>query len=166
MGHHPKVLVREMRAEDARQFLLVHHEAVRGIAAKDYAPEIIDEWAPMHISPEAIERIIANPGAEVRIVAEVDGEIVGIAAIVPEENELRACYVLPKAARNGVGSALVSRIEQIVKQRGLKYLKLESSITAEPFYAALGYEALEHGEHVMSTGRRMACVKMRKEISN
>ena len=159
-------MLREMRADDARQFLLVHHESVRGIAAKDYAPEIVEEWAPMPISNEAVAHVAANPDDEVRIVAEMDSEIVGIAVIIPKGNELRACYVSPKAARMGVGSALVSRIEQIASQHGLKYLELASSITAEPFYASLGYESLERSEHVMSTGGRMACVKMRKQISN
>src|SRR5262249_52151189 len=46
------ILVREMRAQEAAQFLAVHHEAVRGIAAKDYSPEVIDEWAPISISDE------------------------------------------------------------------------------------------------------------------
>jgi putative acetyltransferase len=154
-----------MRADDARQFLHVLHEAVRGIAANDYTPEIIEEWAPMAISTEAVERVIANPSGEVRIVAEMDGEIVGIGVLVPEQNELRACYVLPKAARKRVGSTLVSRLEEIAAQHGLTYLELVSSITAEPFYASLGYESLERGEHIMSTGGRMSCVKMSKRIS-
>jgi putative acetyltransferase len=166
MKDRPAIFLREMRADDARQFLLVHHGAVRGIAAKDYGPEIVEEWAPMPISDEAVELVAANPDNEVRIVAEMDGEIVGIAVIIPKKNELRACYVLPKAARKGVGSALVSRLERIASQHGLKYLELVSSITAEPFYSSLGYESLERGEHVMSTGGRMACVKMRKQIPN
>lgn len=166
MEDRPTVFVREMRADEAQRFLLVHHEAVRGIAAKDYAREIVDEWAPMPISPEAVDRVIANPEHEVRIVAEIGGEIAGIAVVVPDRNELRACYVMPKVARRGVGTALVSRLEEIAKLRGVKYLELESSITAEHFYAALGYKTLEHGEHVMSTGGRMACVKMRKKISD
>ena len=160
------VIVREMRPADARHFLIVHHEAVRGIAAKDYPLDIVEEWAPMPISTEAVERIIASMNAEVRIVAEMDGEIVGIGVLIPENSELRACYVLPKSARKGVGSALVSRLEQIALQHGLKILSLVSSITAEPFYASLGYKALERSEHVMSTGQPMPCVNMTKRISN
>jgi putative acetyltransferase len=164
MENRPDILLREMRADDAPQFLRVHHEAVWGIAAKDYAPEIIEEWAPMPISNEAIEFVAANPDNEVGIVAELDGEIVGIAVIIPKANELRACYVSPNAARMGVGSALVSKLEQIALEHGLEYLQLVSSITAEPFYASLGYEMLERSEHVLNTGGRMACVKMRKEL--
>jgi putative acetyltransferase len=164
MENCPTLLLREMCAGDAAEFLRVHHEAVRVIAAKDYAPEIIEEWAPIPISNEAITRVAANPDNEIRIVAELEGEIVGIAVIIQTGNELRACYVLPKAVRMGVGSALVSRLEQIALEHGLEYLQLLSSITAEPFYTSLGYESLERSEHVLSTGGRMACVKMRKQI--
>src|SRR5689334_20422197 len=115
----PTISVRAMRADDARQFLVVHREAVREIAAKEYPPEIINEWAPMPISAEAVESVIATQDQEVRVVAEMDTKIVGIAAVVPERNELRACYVLPRVARNGVGTALVCSIEEIAKQRGL-----------------------------------------------
>ena len=70
--------------------------------------------------------------------AEIDGEPVGIGAIVVSNSELRACYVAPSAARRGVGSAIVGRIEQIAREHRLNYLELESSTTAEPFYSAFG----------------------------
>jgi putative acetyltransferase len=47
LGQRPLVVIREMRSEDARAFLDVHHAAVRGIAAKDYPLAVIEAWAPM-----------------------------------------------------------------------------------------------------------------------
>ena len=158
------VNVRQMRSEEAQSFLEVLRAAVRGIAARDYPPSIVESWAPLPITDEAIERVLANPEKELRIVAEVNGEIVGIGAIVIETSELRACYVAPKAARMGIGSALVSEIERIAREHGVTCLHLDSSITAEPFYRALGYEVQESGEHILSSGERMACVKMRKRL--
>jgi hypothetical protein len=35
-------LIRKMPPEDSRVFLEVHHAAVRGVAAKDHAPEVIE----------------------------------------------------------------------------------------------------------------------------
>jgi putative acetyltransferase len=97
-------------------------------------------------------------------VAEIDGEPVGIGAIVVSNSELRACYVAPSAARRGVGSALVATIEQIAREHLLDHLDLESSITAEPFYSALGYRVESRGEHFLSPGVTMAAVKMRKRL--
>jgi putative acetyltransferase len=102
---------------------------------------------------------------EIRLLAEINGEIVGLGAIVLAKNELRACYVVPSAARKGVGSALVREVERIALEHGLRWLELDASITSEPFYKALGYEVQERGEHVLGSGQRMACVKMGKHLS-
>ena len=93
--------VREMLNDDALAFLQVHHAAVRGIAAKDYPPEVVEDWAPMPITNQSIERFLTNPDGELRLVAEIDGRIVGIGALVLAKSELRACYVAPQAARDG-----------------------------------------------------------------
>src|SRR5713101_8225527 len=115
-----------MRPEDARRFLEIHHAAVRGIAANDYPTSVVEAWA-RPITDQVIERFVANRDQEVRLVAEIDGEPVGIGAIVVSNSELRACYVAPSAARRGVGSALVAKIEQIVCEHRLDHLELESS---------------------------------------
>jgi putative acetyltransferase len=157
------VTVREMRPEDARRFLEIHHAAVRGIAAQDYAASVVEAWA-RPITDQVIERFLANRDHEERLVAEINGEPVGIAAIVISRSELRACYVAPNAARRGVGSALVAEIERIAREHGLDHLQLESSTTAEPFYAALGYEVESRGERLIAPGVPMAAVKMRKRL--
>jgi putative acetyltransferase len=159
------VTVRRMRAQDARSFLEVHHAAVRRLAAADYPPDVIDAWAPLPISDEAVDRVAAASAGQIRLVAEIGGEIVGIGEIVPELNELRACYVIPKAARQGVGSALVREIEHIARAHGLAHLQLDASLTSEPFYLSLGYTVRERGEHVLSSGLTMACAKMAKRLS-
>jgi putative acetyltransferase len=158
------ITIREMRPEDARRFLEIHHAAVRGIAAKDYATSVVEAWA-RPITDQVIERFLANCDREVRLVAEMDGDIVGVGAIVVRNSELRACYVAPSAARRGVGSAVVSEIERIAREHHLDHLELESSITAERFYSALGYQVESRGELVLAPGVPMAAVKMRKRLA-
>ncbi len=53
-----------------------------------------------------------------------------------QASELRACYVVPEAARKGVGSALVTEIERIPAENGLTQLDLQASTNAEPFCSA------------------------------
>jgi putative acetyltransferase len=158
------IIVRRMSSADARSFLEVQRAAVRGIAVKDYPSAVIEAWAPLPITDEVLESFLVNPVNELRLVAEVDGEIIGIGAIILDKAELRACYVLPKAARKGVGSALVHEIERIAQEQNLSYLEMDASVTAEAFYAALGYEVRDRCEHVLRSGQRMACVKMRKNF--
>lgn len=157
------IKVREMLSRDARMYLEVHHAAVRGIAARDYPPEVIEHWAPMPVTDESVRRFLVNPDEEILLVAEIDGVIVGIGSLVVANCELRACYVAPAAARKGVGSALLREIEHIARDHGLAYLQMDSSITAEPFYLHHGYSVRQRGEHTMRpSGRTMACVKMEK----
>lgn len=158
------VIIREMRPEDARAFLEVHHAAARGIAGKDYPSAVIDAWAPMPITDKHVEGVLLNPDGEYRVIAEIDGLVVGIGAVVLDSAELRACYVAPIASRRGIGSLLVQEIERVSRAHGLRTLDLDATVTAEPFYAAHGYRVRERGEHVVR-GQRMACVKMHKVLT-
>jgi putative acetyltransferase len=151
-----------MRSADSRAFLEAHHAAVRGAAVADYPLAVIEARAPMPVTEEACEQARANRENEYRLIAEIDGQVVGIGALAVESCELRACYVAPSAGRRGIGSALVHEIESVRRERGLSMLKLDSSITAEAFYREQGYEVCEPSEHVLHNGQRMACIKMRK----
>lgn len=159
------ILIRAMKDADARAFWDVHHAAVRGIAAADYPDEIIADWAPLPITERHVVGLLAQAGNEVRVIAERDGSIVGIGCLVPKTAEIRACYVTPEAARMGVGTAVVRELESIARGQGLATLTLNSSVTAEPFYAALGYGVVGRANHALPTGRRMACVKMTKTLA-
>ncbi len=78
------LLIRELRPEDARAFLEVHHAAVRGLASKDYSLEVIEAWAPMPITAQHVKAVQSNPDGEYRLVAEIDGRLVGIGCIVAD----------------------------------------------------------------------------------
>jgi putative acetyltransferase len=158
------VSVRPMQAEEARRFLEIHHDSVRGLAVNDYPLSVIEAWAPLPITDERLQRLLQNRDNEIRLIAARDGEPVGIGALVVGNSELRACYVLPAAARSGVGAAIVAEIERLARAHGLEYLTLESSITAEPFYAALGYSVEKRGEHRIAPGVGMAAITMRKAL--
>ncbi len=160
------MFVRPMQAHEARQFLEIHHDSVRGLAANDYPASVIEAWAPLPVTDERLQRFLQNHDNEIRLIAELNGEPVGIGALVLANSELRACYVLPNAARHGIGTALVAEIERLARKHGIRELHLESSINAEPFYAALGYRLEKRGEHLVAPGVPMAAIKMRKELSN
>jgi putative acetyltransferase len=159
------ITVRPMRPDEARRFLEIHHDAVRGIAAKDYPDAVVEKWAPLPITDVMLERFLDNRDDEIRLMADVEHHVAGIGAVVVGTSELRACYVAPTAVRRGVGSAIVAEIERIARAHGLAYLALESSLTAEPFYTALGYQVETRGELAISPGVQMAAVKMRKQLA-
>jgi putative acetyltransferase len=158
------ITVRAFRENEAATFLDIHGRSIRGLAAQHYPTAVIEAWA-VPPTTENIRGFLLNSDGEVRLIAELDGEPVGIGALILANSELRACYVLPEVARKGVGSALVREIERLASAHRLTRLHLQASVNAEPFYAALGYDVVERGEHVLRTGQRMAAVKMEKSLA-
>ena len=154
-----------MRSEEARRFLEIQRESVRGIAARDYPADVVEAWAPLPITDEIVERFLNNRDDEIRLIAELDGQAAGIGALVLGNSELRACYVVPGAARRGVGAAIVTEIERIAREHKLDCLRLESSLTAEPFYAALGYRVEARGELILASGVPMSAISMSKQLT-
>ena len=41
---------------------------------------------------------------------------------------------------------------------------MDASLNAEEFYLIHGFAVVERGEHTLTTGTRMRCVKMRKAL--
>jgi putative acetyltransferase len=157
------VLIRPLRPEDVRAWIEAHHAAVRASAAADYPPAVINAWAPMPITEADVARVAAEADA-LRLVATLNGRVVGIGAVVPAGRELRACYVHPDAGRRGVGRAIVAALEAEARAQAAPWLDLDASLNAAPFYAALGYAVVEHGSHTLNGGAIMACVRMRKTL--
>jgi len=157
------ITVRTLGAGEALLYLEIVNRAIRGLAVDHYPTDVIDRWV-VPVTDEALRDLTLNPDREIRLIAELDGEPVGIAALVVERSELRACYVSPEAARRGCGSALVKEIERLAKENGITRLELASSLNAEPFYAAHGYEVRERSHVVLANGHRMAAVWMAKTL--
>src|SRR5208283_3950217 len=96
--------------------------------------------------------------------AEVGARIVGFGSIVPQTSELRAIYVHPDFGRRGVGSQILWALEHLARRHGLTELAMDASLNAEDFYLIHGFAVVERGEHTLSGGARMRCVKMRKAL--
>ncbi len=72
-----EVEIRFAVQKDVEGILLAHRSAVRQTAAKDYPPEVIEEWSAP-VSPERVERYIANSlPKETTNVAVIDNKIAG-----------------------------------------------------------------------------------------
>jgi putative acetyltransferase len=159
--------LRPGRPDDALAILEAQRSAIRQTAASVYSPAIIDEWAPVVIVRERVEAFQRwiERGEELIVVAmEPAGQVIGFGSIVPAISELRAVYVDAGHGSQGVGRALLARLEELARAAGLAELRMDASINAVPFYEANGFISLESGEHIMPSGARMACVRMRKVL--
>ena len=163
----PPFQLRPGRPDDALPILEAQRSAIRQTAASAYSPAIIDEWAPAVIVRERVEsfqRWIERGEESIVVAMEPAGQIIGFGSIVPANSELRAVYVAAAYGGQGVGRALLARLEELARDAGLAELRMDASINAVRFYEANGFMSLERGEHVMHSGGRMACVRMRKAL--
>ena len=158
------IKTRLSKPDDTKAILKVHYDAVHHIASKDYNKQILNDWSPPVTTKRIIDYKKKLGKNEITIIAEIGKNVVGFGKIVPEKNEIRAIYVSTKAKRKGVGTALLMKLEEIAKEKSIKKLNLESSITAEKFYNKNGYKNLEYRYFTLKTGRKMRSVKMIKKL--
>jgi len=151
---------------DAEDIMNIHFSAIHKTALPYYPNEIIENWACAK-TPERLKQIIdaIQGGEEIFVVATRNGRTVGFGSIIPKRNELRAVYVHPDLGRQGVGTQIISVLERLAVERGLKELDLDASLNAERFYLKNGYSAMERGIHELRSGHKMPCVKMRKILT-
>jgi GNAT superfamily N-acetyltransferase len=77
--------------------------------------------------------------------------------------KVRAIFVHPDFARRGLGSLILSTVEEAAAQAGFKRYEMGSTLTGVPLYRLKGYIALETIEVPLANGEKLHVVKMVKE---
>jgi putative acetyltransferase len=159
--------VRPAEAVDGDRIAEAHIASIRSLGAKSCNPEIVDDWgAPRSgdVYRRAMERgeiffvaVEREPGKNDRIL--------GFSSYRFEQGKHRTTvYVRGDAAGNGVGTALFTSAEAAARQHGAREIDVDASLAAVAFYKANGFQELGTGEHTLQSGKRMACVFMRKHF--
>ncbi|HEY0062055.1 MAG TPA: GNAT family N-acetyltransferase [Telluria sp.] len=82
-----------------------------------------------------------------------------------EPARIRAFFVDPDMARQGLGAMLLEHCTGAAAKAGFKALELVSTMPGEPLYLRFGFTPLERIELPLSGGVVVALTRMRKEIS-
>ena len=81
------------------------------------------------------------------VVAEVDGNVAGFGGIDPYASEqLKWLYVMPENQGTGIGTKILSRLEQIGWAHGLDAIKLHAAPGAFLFYRKHGYREVQRDD--------------------
>jgi putative acetyltransferase len=120
---------------DAAPLAALFRASIDELAADDYDVDQREAWAS---AAEDEAAFAAKLAGELTIVALVDGEIAGFAAL--KDNTLfDMLYVRPDLAGQGVGATLADAIEKLAGGRGTKTLTVEAADSARDFFANRGY---------------------------
>ncbi|MFJ6322741.1 MULTISPECIES: GNAT family N-acetyltransferase [unclassified Rhizobium] len=129
--------IRLAREGDAEAISLVIVDALRRTNARDYSPAIIDRVVE-NFSPAAVRSLLRS---RMVFVAAEGGVVFGAGSL--DGAVVRSVFVSPSAQKLGIGSRLMTAIIGAAQAQGVKTLTVPSSVTAQGFYARLGFEVVE-----------------------
>lgn len=90
------------------------------------------------------------------------GEVLGFGNI--KGNRLFGLYVSADHQGQGIGSALLKRIEKDAAQNRLSEIEAESTLTAESFYKGKGYQEVERKRRKIARGEVLDVVVLKKAL--
>jgi len=114
----------------------------------DRFDEVLDLYYAVLYGPWGVPRDFEwyHPahGSRFAIALDADGGLLGSARLLPEAGEgprqVRQVVVAESAQGRGVGRLLMTEIERIAAEQGVRELCLNARFTAFGFYEALGWE--------------------------
>jgi GNAT superfamily N-acetyltransferase len=130
-----EVVTRRATAGDAEAVYEIVLRALRETNARDYPASVIDRL--VLTLPEGVASKLEEWHAYVAV---VDGRIVGTASL--NDRTVRAVFVHPDYQGRGIGTELMNSVENAASVQSESTLSVQSSITAQPFYAKRGFKVV------------------------
>jgi len=78
--------------------------------------------------------------------------------------KIRAFYVAPSHARQGIARRLLDVCESAARAHGFRRAELAATLPGVPLYAAMGYEGGEEVASDLGDGYELRCVRMKKVL--
>lgn len=129
-----KTEIRQAVVSEAQAIIALHSDTVRRVNSADYSPEQIGRWIGKR-RVEITESMIQQ-GQYWGCVDEM-GKLLGVGNL--SEHEIKGLYIHADYLREGIGSALLARMEQELRARGVLESQVDSTLTAAGFYRKMGY---------------------------
>ena len=130
-----QVEIRRATAEDAEAVYEIVLRALRETNARDYPASVIDRL--VLTLPEGVASKLEEWHAYVAV---VHGRIVGTGSL--NGKTVRAVFVHPDYQGRGIGTKLMDAVENAASVQSVDTLTVQSSITAQPFYAKRGFKVV------------------------
>lgn len=154
------MVVRDYRPSDTSEIQALFYNTVQQVNSRDYNPQQIEVWSSTAQQTEFwTTRLVSS----FVYVAEQDGKIIGFANLEPS-GHLDCFYCHHQYQGLGVGTALLSQIEQIAAATNMTRLFTEASITAQPFFQRRGFHVVR-SQDVERQGVRFRQFVMEKVLA-
>lgn len=152
--------LRAAKLSDAPTLADTMHRSVHGLTQGQYTEAQRRAWSPSPMPPQKM-RARLRDGRQVWV-AERFGTVLGFVEL-EANGHIDCCYVAPEAVRQGVASALYTRLEQAARDQAIPQLFVEASDTALAFFKSKGFQA-EARQSVMRAGVTLHNTRMVKPL--
>ncbi|MDO4247630.1 MAG: GNAT family N-acetyltransferase [Neisseria sp.] len=155
-------VLRPALPSDCDHIYTAHRYAVQYTCDQSYDRRVLAAWSAL-LRPESYREALNDP-AKVVWVVEYQSKIRGFFQVDLKEAQLDALYVHPFVHNRGLGTALLTRAEEIIAHAGFGFMKLYASLNSVSFYQLNGYKSL--GEAILPLNRDVSvkCELMRKYL--
>ena len=132
------ILVRPATAADVPAMSLTLIASITELCVADHRndPEAIARWTA-NKTPAGVTAMLNAPGNQL-LVAERDGEVAAVGCVMGG-NEIGLNYVHPAHRFKGVSRALLTAMENAMRQAGTAEARLKATTTAHQFYLDAGW---------------------------
>jgi putative acetyltransferase len=151
--------IRKAKVSEAQAILDLNAETWRLINSKDYTKDQIEAWLRQQCKERIEQGIIAG---NVTVCVDKRDHLLGVGARFG--NEITGLYVSATLQRQGIGSKLLSQIEEDAKLEGINELQFHSTLTALPFYLKQGYTEISRDNWPLPNNMDLKTVNIKKEI--
>lgn len=127
-----QIAIRRATADESPAVHDIVLRALRESNARDYPASVIDR-----LVLTLPEKVASNLSTWHAFVAIVDGRVVGTASL--QGDTVKSVFVHPDYQRGGVATKLMDAVENVALAQSIRALNVQSSITAQPFYAKRGF---------------------------
>ena len=133
--------IRRALPVDAQAISKVVIAALQESNARDYSPEVIAQ-VEQNFCPTSIMALMKQ---RQMYVAVVEQHVVGTASL--DQAVVRSVFVSPRHQGRGIGQQLMARLMEAAIAAQVEELRAPSSLTAESFYAQLGFHSVRDEFH-------------------
>jgi len=181
------IQIRKATPADIPRLREVIEASVRGLQAQDYSPAqiegalrsvygvdsqlIADEtyFAVEAAQDDSAKEIVACGGWSRRKTLyggdQFSGREDSLLDPARDAAKIRAFFVHPNWARQGIGSLILETCEKAALDAGFTRLEMGATLSGVAFYRAKGYEALENQQVPLSNGASLPIVRMSKKVT-
>jgi N-acetylglutamate synthase-like GNAT family acetyltransferase len=130
-----QIAIRRATADDLPAVHNIVLRALRETNARDYPASVIDR-----LVLTLPDRVSSNLEKWHAFVAVQDGQVVGTASL--SGDTVKSVFVDPDHQRGGIATKLMAAVENLALAQSVRALSVQSSVTAQPFYAKCGFKII------------------------